>query len=123
MSRPYGRMPRQGSKAPAAPAALEVQINLTERHTLEQVSLELQKAIAILQDHGVYGVEKFRMRLQPLDDQAKPVALFDETGQQITVIDIPEKPKEKPYREPTPGHEPAAIAPQLVRNPSSGARR
>jgi hypothetical protein len=96
-------MHRNGRKPPAAPAPSELQINLTERHTYEQLSLELQRVVAILQDHGVYGVEKFRMRLLPLDEQGNPVALFDEDGQQITVIDIPEKPKEKPYRDNEPG--------------------
>lgn len=103
MSRPYGRTPRSDPKAPAAPASLEIQINLTERHTIEQLALELQRAVAILQDYGAVGVERFRMRLQPLGEDGMPIALFDDDGQQITVIDIPEKPKAGPWRPNEPG--------------------
>ena len=98
MSRPYGKMPRHRRKAPAAAAPAEVQINLTERHTLEQLFLELQRAVAILQDHGVAGVEKFRMRLLPLDEAAAPMALIDDKRQRVLTINIPEVPAEKPYR-------------------------
>jgi hypothetical protein len=37
MPLPYGKMPRHGRKPPAAPAPSEIQINLTERHTLAQL--------------------------------------------------------------------------------------
>ena len=79
-----------GPRPEAAPAAAspEIHINLTERHTLERLLLELQRAIKILQNRGITGVEKFRMRVLPLDDQAQPAALFDESGHQILTRSI-----------------------------------
>ena len=97
MSRPYGKIPRKGAKPVAAPPA-EIQINIAGRHTIEQLSLELQRALARLQEHDVYGVQKVRIRLQPLDEQGNSMALWREDGQAIELIEIPEPPPEPPYR-------------------------
>ena len=117
MSRSYGRILRGGQKTPTTPASLEIQINLTERHTIEQLLFELQRAVHIVQERGAIGVERFRMRLQPLGEDGKPVALLDDDGQQITVIDIPEKPKAGPWRPNEPG---SACS---LRNRALGAQR
>lgn len=97
MSRSYGKIPRGGRKdQPAAPA--DLQINITGRHTLEQLSMELQKAIAQLQEQHVYGVQKVRIRLEALDTKGELIALYDEDGRPIPLIQIPPLKAEPPYR-------------------------
>ena len=102
MTRSYGKTPRPSRKLPTAPSA-EIQINIIGRHTLEQLSLEVQRAIERLNVHGVTGVERFRVRLLPLDNAAAPMTLWNEHGQQIQAINIPDLPPEKPYRDNEPG--------------------
>ncbi len=97
MTRSYGKIPRKGHKAQPPPSA-EIQINITGRHTLEQLSLELQKALARLQEHDVYGVQKVRIRLQPLDEKGQGVSLWKETGEPLETIQIPDEPTVPPYR-------------------------
>jgi hypothetical protein len=97
MARQYGEFSRKGAQKPTPPPA-EILINITGRHTLEQITHEFQKAIAILQEHDVYGVEKLRMRFQPLDEKGARRALWAEDGKAIEKIDIPEVPATPPYR-------------------------
>ena len=97
MTRAYGKIPRKGGKVTAVPPA-EIQINITGRHTIEQLSHELQKAIARLQEHDVHGVQKVRMRLQPLDEKGDSMALWRENGEAVEIIHIPEPQPEPPYR-------------------------
>ena len=116
MTRSYGKTPRPRRQPPSAPTA-EIQINITGRHTLEQLSLEVQRAIARLQDHGIDGVEKFRVRLLPLDEAAASMAVWDDDGQQVLTINIPDLPPEKPYRDNEPG---VGVSPA---GPGPGSRR
>ena len=116
MTGSYGKTPRPRRQPPTAPTA-EIQINITGRHTLEQLSLEVQRAIARLQDHGIAGVEKFRVRLLPLDEAAAPMAVWDDDGQQVLTINIPDLPPEKPYRDNEPG---VGVSPA---EPGPGSRR
>ena len=97
MTRAYGKIPRKGHKATVAPPA-EIQINIAGRHTIEQLSHELQKAMARLQEHDVHGVQKVRMRLQPLDEKGDSMALWRENGEVVETIQIPEPEPEPPYR-------------------------
>ncbi len=103
MPRQYGRMPPGGRKQPDAPQPVEIQVNLTRRHTMEQLALEVQRALAMVEDYGAAGVEAFRFRLLPLDDKAKPLILRDEQGRQVTKISIPAEPEQPPYRANEPG--------------------
>lgn len=98
MSRPYGKISRKGAQKPTPPPA-EIQMNFAGRHTLEQITHEFQKAMAILQEHDVIGVQKFRMRFEPLDGQGQGIALWDAAGQPIAVMNIPDIPAPPPYRE------------------------
>jgi hypothetical protein len=116
MTRSYGKTHRPARQQPIAPPA-EIQINITGRHTLEQLSLEVQRAIERLNVHGVAGVEKFRIRLLPLDDAGAPVAVWDDHGQQVLTINIPDLPPEKPYRDNEPG---VGVSPA---EPGPGSRR
>ena len=97
----YGRTYR--SRAPKAvpvpPAGEgEVLIAIHGRHTLEQLARELAIAVERLRDAGAYGVEKFRIRLEPRDEDGQPVILRDGAGKPISKIQIPEPPVELPYR-------------------------
>lgn len=103
MSRPYGKLPPGGRKKPDAPEATEIQVNITGRHTSEQIALEVQRALAMVQDYGAIGLEKFRFRLLPLDEEGAPMILRDGQGQQVTVINIPDVPAEPVYRANEPG--------------------
>lgn len=103
MSRPYGKRPSANRKQPDAPQAVEIQVNITERHTMEQVALEVQRALAMVQDYGAVGVEKFRFRLLPLDRDGMPMVLRNEQDQQVTAINIPDVPPTPVYRENEPG--------------------
>ena len=62
-------------------------------YTLEQISLELQKVVAQLYDHGAYGLEDCRIYLKPLNDKAERIALYDAEDKPVETIDInaPEK--------------------------------
>jgi len=97
MSKPYGKIPRKASRPQPSPPS-EIQINIAGRYTLEQLSHELAKAVARLQEHGVYGVQKMRMHLQPLDEKGQGIALWDEQGKAVETIQIPDVPPEPPYR-------------------------
>jgi hypothetical protein len=103
LSRQYGKIPRGGRKQPEASQPAEIQVNITGRHTMEQLALEVQRALAMVQDFGAAGLEKFRFRLLPLDARAEPTILRDRAGQIVTTINIPDEPPEKPYRENEPG--------------------
>ena len=103
MSRPYGRRPPSSGKQPDAPAATEIQVNITGRHTMEQLALEVQRALAMVEDYGATGLENFRFRLLPLDHDGVPVVLRDEQGQQVTVINIPDVLPQPAYRQNEPG--------------------
>lgn len=97
MARSYGKIPRGGKREQPAPPA-EIRIRIPGRHTLEQLSLDLQRAVARLQEHNVYGVQNFRIQLQPLDQDGKPIGLWTEDGNPVEVINIPEPKPEPPYR-------------------------
>ena len=116
MTRSYGRTQRP-NRQPSIALPAEIQINITGRHTLEQLSLELQRAVARLQDYGITGVEKFRVRLLPLDEAAAPISVLDDHGQQVLTINIPDLPPEKPYRDNEPG---VGVSPA---EPGPGSRR
>lgn len=102
MTRSYGKTKRPNRQPPIALPA-EIQINITGRHTLEQLSLEVQRAIERLNVYGITGVEKFRVRLLPLDETAAPMSVLDDHGQQVLTINIPDLPPQKPYRDNEPG--------------------
>ena len=97
MTRPYGKIPRKGHKAQPPPSA-DIQINISGRHTLEQFSLELSKAVARLQEHAVYGVQRIRMRLETLDEKGEPMTAYTEDGKPVELIQIPDVPPPAPYR-------------------------
>ncbi len=97
---------------PEAPQATEIQVNITGRHTVEQLALEVQRALAMVQDYGATGMEKFRFRLLPLDEQAAPMILRDRAGEQVTVINIPDEPEPPPYRKNEPGVGVATVQPR-----------
>jgi hypothetical protein len=92
-----------GRKQPEEPQATEIQVNIHERHTIEQIALEVQRALAMVQDYGAIGLEKFRFRLLPLDAEGLPMILRNGQGHQVTAINIPEKPAEPVYRKNEPG--------------------
>ena len=103
MSRPYGKTPMHGRKQPGAEQATEIQVNITDRHSIEQIALEVQRALAMVQDYGVVGLEKFRFRLMPLDEKAEPMILRDMQGRQVLTINIPDQPEPPPYQKNEPG--------------------
>ena len=103
MARLYGKYPAKGRQQPAVAQLGEIQVNITGRHTIEQLALEVQRALAMVQDYGAAGVERFRFRLLPLDEDAVPKALHDAHGQPVTTINIPDTPPEPVYRENEPG--------------------
>lgn len=100
MGHSYGKMPRrQGKKnggQPPDPSPSELLIAVHGRHTLEQLAREMQMVIARLQDLGVYGVEKFRIRLETRDHQGQPSFTSDRAGERVKVIQINE-PASPPY--------------------------
>lgn len=91
MSRPYGNTPRGGRRQPEAALPVEIQVNMRERHTMEQLALEVQRALAMVEEFGAFGVESFRFRLLPLDADGRPVILRDGQGKAVTAIHIPEQ--------------------------------
>ena len=103
MSPPYGKPPARRSRPTQAVQPGEIQNNITGRHTMEQLALEVQRALAMVQDYGAFGIEKFRFRLLPLDAQARPTVLPDEHGHQVMAINIPDVPAEPVYRQDEPG--------------------
>lgn len=103
MSRAYGKRPSSSRNQPAMQQPIEIQVNITGRHTMEQLALEVQRALAMVQDYGAAGLEKFRFRLLPLDKEAQPTVLLDEQGNQVTTINIPDVPAEPAYRRNEPG--------------------
>jgi len=103
LSRAYGKFPAKHRNQGAPQQATEIQVNITGRHTIEQLALEVQRALAIVQDFGTFGVEKFRFRLLPMSQDAEPMILRDEQGRQVTVINIPDMPAEPAYRLNEPG--------------------
>ena len=96
MTKPYGKIPRKSHKAQPPPSA-ELQINITDRHTLEQFSHELQKVIGRLQEHDVYGVQRISISLETLDDKGERVA-YSDAGKPVQLIQIPEVPVPPRYR-------------------------
>jgi len=97
MKQPYGKIPR-GSKAKTLPSADRLIIEIRDRHTLEQFSLELQKMIARLQEHGAHGVEACTVYLKPLDDKGERIALWNEKGEPISRLEVSLLPESPPYR-------------------------
>ena len=97
MTRPYGKIPRKSHKA-QPPATADLQININGRHTLEQFSLELSRAVARLQEHEVFGVQRVRIRLETLDEKGETMAAYSEDGKPVQLIQIPDVPPEPPYR-------------------------
>ncbi len=87
MSRSYDKIPR-GGKAKTAPSADRLVIDIKDRHTLEQFSFELQKLIAKLQEHGVYGIKDCTVYLKTLDEQAERIALWDAKGEPISRLQM-----------------------------------
>lgn len=96
MKQPYGKYQR--GKSSPAPSADRLAITIHGRHTLEQLSLELQKMIAELQEHGVHGVEACSLYLKPLDEQAGRIALWNDKGEPISRLDVPRQATPPPYR-------------------------
>jgi hypothetical protein len=97
MKQPYGKIPRGGRTKPA-PSADRLMIEIRDRHTLEQFSLELQKMIARLQEHGAHGVEACSVYLKPLDDKGERIALWNEKGEPISRLEISAQEVIPPYR-------------------------
>ncbi len=97
MTRPYGKIPRNGHKAQPMPSA-DLQINIGGRHTLEQFSRELSRAVARLQEHEVHGVQRVRIRLETLDEKGETIAAYSESGKPVQLIQIPDVPAPPPYR-------------------------
>jgi hypothetical protein len=97
MTRPYGKISRTTRRDPPA-APTDLQINITGRHTLEQLSMELQVVIARLQEAHAYGVQNVRIRLEPTDKQGERITLFDQEGKPVQLMRVPELPPEPPYR-------------------------
>lgn len=127
MARTYGKIPRGGKKKKpaAAPLTSEILIAIHGRHTLEQLARELQIAVARLQDHGVHGVEKFRIRLEMRDREGEPMAAWDPEGKPVRLIQIPEPAETSPYRpgpyEPSPIRQARQPAPGADRGPGQGS--
>jgi hypothetical protein len=97
MAKAYGKIPRTGGrKTPAPPAELLVRIR--GRHTLEQITEQMQIMVARLQDQNIYGVQEFRVRCEPLDAKGKPAALWDQEGKPVAILDIPTPKTPPPYR-------------------------
>ena len=94
-----GNCRRGGSEMPEALQPTKVQVNITGRHTVEQLALEIQKAVAMVRAYGATRLEKFRFRLLPLDQKAAPMILRDGQERQMTVINLPEEPEQPVYRE------------------------
>ena len=92
-----------GRKQPDIPQPVEIQVNITDRHSIEQIALEVQRALAMVQDYGAAGLEKFRFRLLPLDLEGEPIILRDGQGEPVTIINIPDVPAEPVYRVNEPG--------------------
>jgi hypothetical protein len=117
MAKAYGKIPRTGSRKTPAPPA-EILVRIRGRHTLEQITEQVQIMIARLQDQNVYGVQEFRVRCEPLDAKGKPVALRDAEGKPLAVLDIPapETPP-PPYRPATyePVGDPSRSGPRFQR--------
>lgn len=93
--RSYGKKPwprQPNATTPLQLAEDEVLIASYRRHTLEQI------AVARLHDDGAYGVEKFRISLEPRDSKGQPVTLRNQASEQIHVIQIPEPEAGLPYR-------------------------
>ena len=111
MPRSYGTLPSRSRKQHSGAEATEIQVNITGRHTMEQLALEVQRALAMVQDYGVIGLEKFRFRLLPMDADAKPMILRNELGQQVTTINIPDVPAAPVYRQNEPGVGISPVAP------------
>lgn len=97
MKQSYGKYSR--SKAKTAPSADRLAIDIRDRHTLEQFSLELQKMIARLQEHGAHGVEACTVYLKPLDNKGERIALWNEKGEAISRLEVSAPAMLSPYRE------------------------
>jgi hypothetical protein len=96
MKQPYGKMSK--AKTTKGPSADRLVIDIRDRHTIEQMSLELQKMLATLHDLGAYGMEACTIYLKPLDQKGELIALYDEKGSQITRLQFPPAAETKPYR-------------------------
>ncbi len=123
MARQYGRIPRGGGKAasPAEPA--EIRLVIAQTYTLEQFALEVQRAFHQVQEYGATGLVRFRAQLMPLDENGQPMTLYDQHGQPVTAIHIPEMSPEKPYRENEPGTDVATVKPRAVPKTTSTPSR
>src|SRR4051794_15435755 len=97
MAKAYGKIPRGSKKATPAPPA-EILVRIGGRHTLEQITEQLQIMISRLQDQNVHGVQEFRVRCEPLDAKGKPVALWDAEGRPLAILDISAPETPPPYR-------------------------
>jgi hypothetical protein len=97
MKQPYGKYQRGKAKPSIQPAA-SVIVEIHGRHTLEQFSLELQKAVARLQERGAFGIEECRFTINPLDEKGVLMALHNADGEAMTRIDIGAPPPDPPYR-------------------------
>lgn len=89
----YARTVRKPKPA-AAPATKNVRVKIHGRHDLEQLSMQLQKMIASLQDRNVHAVQWCSVYFEPLDSQGERKGLWDEKGRAVEVIEIgaPSKP-------------------------------
>jgi len=96
MKQPYGTFKK--GKATAPPSADRVVIDIRDRHTIEQMSLELQKMLARLHDLGAYGIEACSIYLKPLDEKGEVIALYDAKGKQVMKLQFPPLLEATPYR-------------------------
>jgi hypothetical protein len=97
MKQPWGEFKRGKAKPPTPPPA-SVIVKIHGRHTLEQFSLELQKAVARLQEQHVFGIEECRFTINPLDEKGQPMALRDAKGEFMSRLEIGAPPPDPPYR-------------------------
>jgi hypothetical protein len=97
MRQSYGKTPR-GKAKPTAPSSDRLIVEIHGRHDLEQFSLELQKMVARLHDHGAYGIEACTVYLKPLDDKGERIALWNEKGEAISRLEVSSPEAAPPYR-------------------------
>ena len=114
MTRNYGRIPRGGRKSETPAEPTEIRLVIAQTYTWEQFALEVQRAFHQVQEYGATGLVRFRAQLMPLDENGKPMMLYDQHGQPVTAIHIPELAAEKPYRDNEPGVNVTTVKPSAA---------
>lgn len=77
------------------------------------------EVIGRLEDLGVHGVDKLRIRLETRDEKGQPSITRDRAGEPVTRIQIPEPPEQPPYK-PGPYDAPPAKPPAPKAHPQHG---